>query len=117
MENLEIYQKMADLKRKHGCTGTILVSEDGKIQVSDVENFTPGPLLSMMCMAALEASEKICQQMSFDLPESLLCISNTKRVMLRRAGRRIFVCIYDVNVAKEELFEAIENFLKELNEA
>ncbi|MEM3445486.1 MAG: hypothetical protein QXJ27_01175 [Thermoplasmata archaeon] len=116
MESLEIYQKLVELRKNYSCTGTMIVDETGKILASDVEKFTPGPLLAMMCQAAIEAGEKICKQMKMEMPEGILCLSGSERVLIKRAGKMLFVCAYDARTTKPEIFGEIDKLILALKE-
>ncbi|MCX8173489.1 MAG: hypothetical protein N3F63_02610 [Thermoplasmata archaeon] len=116
MESLEIYQKLVDLRKNYNCTGTMIIDDTGKIFVSDIEKFTPGPLLAMMCQAAIEAGEKICKQMKIEMPDGMLCMKGSERVLLKRAGKMVFVCVYDAKITKPEIFEEIEKLVQKLRE-
>ncbi|MEM3396144.1 MAG: hypothetical protein QW620_00830 [Thermoplasmata archaeon] len=116
MESLEIYQKLVDLRKNYSCTGTMIIDDTGKIFASDIEKFTPGPLLAMMCQAAIEAGEKICKQMKMEMPDGMLCMKGSARVLMKRAGKMLFVCIYDAKTTKPEMFEEIERIVQTIKE-
>lgn len=94
----------------------MIIEDSGKIFASDIEKITPGPLLAMMCLAAIEASEKICKQMMIDIPEGMLCMKGSERVLIKRAGKMILVCVYDAKTTKPEIFGEIEKIVQMLKE-
>jgi len=116
MESVELYQKLVELK-KHGSLGSLVIDENGKIFLSDAEKFTPTPFLAMMCQASLEAGEKVCKALNMEAPESILCMHGKgERVLIRKAGKMIFVCMYDAKNTKPEFFDEVESIVRGMSE-